>query len=155
MLLMPIPQGERRSSGVSAPHSTYRGESHLLVNVSVTEVKEGCALGLVLEHLDEAGTPIAAENVSTYVAPRTHTHTTTIKGRLVRMKWILTGDRPSSTFGVIAEGISSIPTPPIEDETPQHSDITQSLGVDLTTFQGLTEYLGLMKQRAERVGAEA
>jgi hypothetical protein len=155
LLLMPIPQGERRSSGVSAPHSTYRGESHLLVNVSVTEVKGGCALGLVLEHLDEAGAPIAAENVSTYLAPRTHIHTTTIKGRLVRMKWILTVDKPSSTFGVITEGISSIPTPPLEDGIRQHSDVTQSLGVDLTTFQGLTEYVGFMKQGAEGVGAEA
>ncbi len=149
---MPIPLGERRSSGMSAPHSIYPGESHLLVNVTVTAMKEGCALGLVLEHLDETGAPIAAENVATYVAPRTHQRIAAVKGCMVRIKWILTGERPSSTFGVITEGISSNRTATTKDKAGEDPNSTQSFGVDLTTFQGLREYLSCMTPQAKGPG---
>jgi hypothetical protein len=152
LLLMPIPLGERRSSGVSAPHSIYLDESHLLVNVTVTAVKEGCTLGLVLEHLDETGAPIAAENVATYVAPRTHQRIAAVKGCMVRIKWILTGERPSSTFGVITEGISSNSMATTKDGAGEDPNFTQSFGVDLTTFQGLRDYLSCMTPEANGAG---
>jgi hypothetical protein len=107
LLMTPVPMGERRSSGVSAPHSTYIDESHLLVDVTVTDVKEDCALGLVLEHLDEDGSLIASENVSTYVGPRAHQHITSPKGCRLRIKWILTGVKPLSTFAVTTRGMFS------------------------------------------------
>jgi hypothetical protein len=149
---MPIPLGERRSSGMSAPHSIYPGESHLLVNVTVTAMKEGCALGLVLEHLDETGAPIAAENVATYVAPRTHQCIAAVKGCMVRIKWILTGDRPSSTFGATTQGVSSRPMATTNDEAGEDPTFTQFFGVDLTTFQGLREYLSCMTPQAKGPG---
>jgi hypothetical protein len=149
---MPIPLGERRSSGMSVPHSIYPDESHLLINVTVTAMKEGCALGLVLEHLDETGAPIAAENVATYVAPRTHQRIAAVKGSMVRIKWILTGQRPLSTFGVITEGISSNRMATTKDEAGEDPNFTQSFGVDLTTFKGLREYLSCMTQLAKGPG---
>ena len=148
LLLTPIPLGERRSSGISAPHSIYTDESHLLVNVTVTAMKENCALGLVLEHLDETGAAIAAENVATYEAPGTHQRIATVKGCMVRIKWILTGERPSSTFGVTTEGISSNRIATTKDEAGDDPNFTQSFGVDLTTFHGLREYLIRMTPNA-------
>ncbi|MGH2789184.1 MAG: hypothetical protein ACRDJV_14975 [Actinomycetota bacterium] len=123
-----------------------------MVNVTVTAMKEGCALGLVLEHLDETGAPIAAENVATYVAPRTHQRIAAVKGCMVRIKWILTGERPSSTFGVITEGISSNRTATTKDKAGEDPNSTQSFGVDLTTFQGLREYLSCMTPQAKGPG---
>jgi hypothetical protein len=152
VLLTPVPIGERRSSGMSAPHSTYFDEYHLVVDVSVTEVKEGCALGLVLEHLDEAGTLIDTENVSTYVTPREHQFVTTAKGCRMRIKWILTGDKPSSTFGVTTEGMTSI-VPSSVDEDSGSPDATESRSIDLTTYQGLRDYRGSMMQQAEALSS--
>jgi hypothetical protein len=154
LLMKPIPLGERRSSGMSAPQTTYPDESHLLVHVTVVALKEGCALGLVLEHLDETGAAIAAENVSTYGAPRTHKRITTVKGCMVRIKWILTGDKPSSTFGVITEGISSIPLAVTEDGTGDDLDSSTSIGVDLTSYRGLRDYLHFMAQPKEGITRE-
>jgi hypothetical protein len=134
---------------MSAPHSIYPDESHLLVNVTVAAMKEGCALGLVLEHLDETGAAIAAENVATYVAPRTHQHIAAVKGSMVRIKWILTGQRPSSTFGVITKGISSNRMARTRDGAVEDPNFTQSFGVDLTTFQGLREYLNCMTPKGQ------
>jgi hypothetical protein len=144
--MKPIPLGERRSSGMSAPQTTYPGESHLLVHVTVAAVKDGCVLGLVLEHLDETGASIAAENVSTYGAPRTHKRITTVKGCMVRMIWILTGNKPSSTFEVITAGISSVPIAVTENGTGEDLDFSKSIDVDLTSFRGLRDYLYFMAQ---------
>jgi hypothetical protein len=148
LLATPVPMGERRSSGMSAPHSTYLDDDQLLVDVCVTEVREGSALGLVLEHLDEAGALIAAENVSTYVVARTHQLITTAKGCRLRIKWVLTGDKPSSTFGVNTEGVSSVPTAAWSG-TGEGSNRTEYLGLDLTTLQGLRDYVGFMTQEAK------
>ena len=145
--MTPVPMGERRSSGMSAPHSTYLHENQLVVDVDVTEVNEGCVLGLVLEHLDEVGTLIAAENISTYVSPRAHKLITTAKARRLRIKWILVGAKPSSTFSVITEGLTSLSTS-AEGEARDEPFLTESIGIDLTTLQGLREYLGLMTQQA-------
>ena len=139
-LLTPIPMGERRSSGMSAPHTTYLDESHLSVDVTVADVKEGCALGLVLEQFDETGALIAAENVSTYIAPRAHQHITTAKGCRWRVKWILTGLKPSSTFAVNARGMSLVSTS-TGAAVGRDRDLAESPRVDLTTFGGLREYL--------------
>jgi hypothetical protein len=149
--LTPVPMGERRSSGMSAPHSTYLDEDHLLVDVTVTEVKDGCALGLVLEHLDEAGTLIAAENVSTYVTPRTHQLVTTAKACRLRIKWVMTGLKPSFTFGVITEGLSSLPES--SGENDQVPNLTISHGIDLTSYKGLRKYLGYMTQHVNEQSA--
>jgi hypothetical protein len=154
LLMEPVPLGERRSSGMSAPQSTYSDQSHLLVQVTVAAVKEGCAVGLVLEHLDETGASIAAEIVSTYCAPRTHKRITTVKGCMVRMKWILTGDKPSSTFGVITGGISSIPMAGTADGTGEDLDLSKPIGVDLTSFRGLMDYLYFMAQSKEGITRE-
>jgi hypothetical protein len=135
--------GERRSSGMSAPHATYVDENYLIVDVNVTDVKEGCALGLVLEHMDEDLALIAAENVSIYMAPRAHHLVTSVKGRRLRIKWILTGVKPSSTFGVVTEGISSIPVS--TEAAEKGADPKESLGIDLSTFQGLRNYVQVMK----------
>jgi hypothetical protein len=147
--LTPVPMGERRSSGMSAPHSTYLDEDHLLVDVTVTEVKDGCALGLVLEHLDEAGTLIAAENVSTYVTPRTHQLVTTAKACRLRIKWVMTGLKPSFTFGVITEGLSSLPESSGDADEDPNSAVSR--GLDLTTYQGLRAYLGSMTQQVREL----
>jgi hypothetical protein len=146
--MTPVPMGERRSSGMSAPHSTYVHENRLVVDVNVTDVSEGCALGLVLEHLDEAGALIAAENISTYVSPRAHKLMTIAKACRLRIKWVLTGTKPSSTFSVTTEGLSSLLASEGigSDEDP---DVADSLGIDLTTLHGLREYLGTMAQEAK------
>ena len=149
MLVSPVPLGERRSSGASAPHSTYLDESHLLVSVRVTDVKEGCALGVILEHLDQAGALIAAENLSTYVVPRWHQCITTNKGSRLRIKWILTGDRPSSTFGVSTEGIDSVPRRAAERLEDEDLPLTEPIPVDVSTLQGLQEYIRHMALEAE------
>ena len=144
LLATPVPIGQRRSSGVSAPYSTYPDDDELLVDVTVIEVKEGCALGLVLEHLDEAGAVIAAESVSTYSSPRTHRFTTTAKGCRLRIVWVLTGLKPSSTFGVVTEGMPS----PAAARSSGAGD-AESAGLDLTTLEGLRAYVGLMTQEGK------
>ena len=148
LIMTPVPLGERRSSGMSGLHPTYPGDTYLLINVTVTQVKEGCALGLVLEHLDEDGALAAAENVATYTSSRTHQRITTVKGCRLRIKWIMTGLKPLSTFAVIAQGISSMPAS-IEDGSDEDPDLSETLPVDLTTFQGLHDYLGIMTREAQ------
>jgi hypothetical protein len=147
LLLTPVPMGERRSSGTSPMYSIFLDETHLLVDVSVSEVKEGCALGVVLEHLDENGLVIAAEIVATYAVPRAHKRITTAKGRRLRIKWILTGVKPSSTFGVSAEGFASIPMSESGD-----SDRSELHRVDLITFQDLRKYLDTMMNEPQPEG---
>jgi hypothetical protein len=147
VLLTPVPMGERRSSGTSPMHSIFRDETYLLVDVSVSEVKKGCALGVVLEHLDESGLVIAAEIVATYAAPRAHKRVTTAKGSRLRIKWVLTGDKPSSTFGVSAEGFAAIPM--CEADDPDHSEVHN---IDLTTFEDLRKYLESMMHAAQVEG---
>jgi hypothetical protein len=147
LLLIPVPIGERRNSGMSAPHSIYLNESHLVVDVCVTAVKEGSVLGLVLEHLDEEEALIAAENISIFVAPRSLQHIAAAKGCRLRIKWILAGVDPSSTFSVTAEGISS-DTMSMGAGPGEALEIAESSRVNLTTFRGLQDYLGIMRQEA-------
>jgi hypothetical protein len=145
LLVTPVPMGERRSSGASALHSTYPDESHLLVEVTVGDIKEGCALGIVLEHLDDVGELIAAEIVSTCTAPHVLEYISSVKGSRMRIKWIQVGSRPSSTFGVSVQGVPSIPT--LAESRP-HEDFEASdlEGLNLTTLQGLRDYVGVMKR---------
>lgn len=147
MVLDPVPMGERRSSGMSAPHSTYPCEGYLLVDVKVADVKEGCALGVVIEYLDEKGTVVAADNVSDYNVPRAHRRIVGPRGCAYQIKWILTGTGDSSTFGVSTDGISSLP---IGDEGKiGHDPVPEgSLQIDLTTMQGLRAYLRSMERGA-------
>jgi hypothetical protein len=145
LLLTPVPMGERRSSGASALHSTYPDESHLLVELTVSDLKEGCALGIVLEHLDELGELIAAEIVSTCTAPHVHQHISSVKGSRMRIKWIQVGSRPSATFGVSVQGMPSIP-PSAESRQQEDFDASELQGLNLTTLQGLRDYVRVMKK---------
>jgi hypothetical protein len=120
----------------------------MVVDVCVAEIKEGCALGLVLEHLDETDALIAAENLSVYIAPRAHQYVTTVKACRLRIKWVLTGAKPSSTFSVITQGLSSFSVPKW-DGGSEDVAVTRALSVNLTTIRGLREYLGIMRQETK------
>ena len=141
LLMTPVPMGERRSSGTSALHSIYRDDSHLLVDVTVSDVKEDCVLGLVLEQLDEDGAITSEEVVGTYAEPRAHQHIASVSGARMRIKWIQVGSRPSCTFGVLLRAVKSAPAP---DERAHESG--ERVGIDLTTLKGLREYVGLMRR---------
>lgn len=144
LVMTPVPLGERRSSGMSAVHSTYSDENYVVVEVTVAQLKKGCALGLVLEHLDETGSVTDAEIVSTFLSARAHRLVTTVKACRVRIKWVLAGFRPSSTFSVSFTGMPSRPTAPHAEP-----NYPESLDVDLTTFHGLRTYMQAMMLDAE------
>jgi len=141
LLMTPVPLGERRSSGMSAPHSIHKDDTHVLVDVCVTELNEGCALGIVVEHLDDDGATIATESVGTYGSPQSHRCITAAKGTRLLIKWLMTGIRPSSTFSVTIKLISAHAASN-GTETSDDSDLTEPVAIDLSTLGGLRSYLG-------------
>lgn len=148
MLLNPVPMGARRSSGLSAPHSIYPNESYLLIDVTVTELKHGCVLGVIIEYLDDKGTVVAADDVSAHFVPHARRRITNPKGRTYQIKWILTGTGASSTFGIHTEGVTSLPSA-VEAEGIRGEPLLEgSRKVDLTTMRGLRAYLSSLERGA-------
>jgi hypothetical protein len=145
MLMTPVPLGERRSSGVSTPHSVQKDDGHVLVDVCVTDIKEGCALGVLIEHVDEEGASIATEIVGTYRSQENHRCLTAAKGTRLLIKWLLIGAKPSSTFSVQIKVIS--PDALAESsKSSDHPDLTELVAIDLSTLGGLRSYLGDLTQ---------
>jgi hypothetical protein len=147
LVLNPVPMGARRSSGLSAPHSIYPDESYLLIDVTVTELKHGCVLGVIIEYLDDKGTVVAADDVSAQVVPDARRRITNPKGRTYQIKWILTGTGASSTFGIRTEGVTSLPS--ADQEGIRGEPVLEgSRKVDLTTMRGLRAYLSSLERGA-------
>jgi hypothetical protein len=130
---------------MSTPHSLYKGDSHVLLDVTVTDIKEGCALGIVVEQLDDDGSPIATESVGTYRHAKSHRCFTAVRGTTLRIKWLLTGDRPSSTFEVQIQGLS-------QSAVSEGGDLENSMdpaelaAIDIGTLGGLRTYLGSLTE---------
>jgi hypothetical protein len=148
LLMTPVPLGERRSSGVSAPHSVDKDESHVLVDVCVTDIKEGCALGILVEHLDDEGLATATEIVGTFRSPDSYRCLIAAKGTRLLIKWLLTGARPSSTFSVQIKVIwaDALSKSSEQDDNP---DLTELVAVDLSTLGGLRSYLGELTHKPQ------
>jgi hypothetical protein len=145
LLMTPVPLGERRSSGVSAPHSVHKSDSHVLVDVCVTDINEGCGLGVVVEHLDEEGIAIATESVGTFRSPDIRRCLTAAKGSRLLIKWLLTGDKPSSTFSVQIQVVAADALSQ-SSESSDRPDLTELVAIDLSTLGGLRSYLGELTQ---------
>ena len=150
MVLTPIPMGERRSSGLSAPHSTYPDENYLLIDVTVTALKPGCVLGVIIEYLDARGAVVSAEDVSAHDGPRELRRITNPKGSAYQIKWVLTGTGASSTFSVCTDGVSSLPSAD-EQRTGCEPILDESRKIDLTTMRGLRAYLNSLERRAASI----
>ncbi|MGH2702594.1 MAG: hypothetical protein ACRDJ2_12575 [Actinomycetota bacterium] len=147
MLLTPIPLGERRSSGLSAPHSTYLDENYLLIDVTVTALKPGCVLGVIIEYLDDRGAVVAADDVSAHSGPHELRRIVNPKGCAYQMKWVLTGTGASSTFSVCTQGVASLPSAD-EQRTGCEPILDESRQIDLTTMRGLRAYVDSLERRA-------
>jgi hypothetical protein len=145
LLMTPVPLGERRSSGVSAPHSVQKDDSHVLVDVCVSDIKDGCALGVLIEHLDDEGAAIATEIVGTYRSQETHRCLTAAKGTRLLIKWLLIGPKPSSTFSVQIKVISPEALAKSNEPSDQ-PDLADLVAIDLSTLGGLRSYLGELTQ---------
>ena len=147
MVLNPIPIGERRSSGLSAPHSIYSDENYLLIDVTVTALKPGCVLGVIIEYLDDRGVVVAADDVSAHGGPHELRRIANPKGCAYQIKWVLTGTGASSTFSVCTDGVSSLPSAD-EQRTGCEPILDESRKIDLTSMRGLRAYLNSLERRA-------
>ena len=148
LLMTPVPMGERRSSGMSTPHSLYKGDSHVVLDVNVADIKEGCVLGIVVEQLDDDGNSVATEGVGPYRHAKSHCCLTAVRGSIVRIKWLLTGDRPSSTFSVQMRGL---PDRAVSEDSEFDGDVDprELTAIDLGTLGGLRSYLASLAKEPQ------
>jgi len=146
--MTPVPMGERRSSGMSTPHSLYKGDSHIVLDVIVADIKEGCVLGIVVEQLDNEGVPVATESVGPYRYAKSHRCLTAARGSTLRIKWLLAGDRPTSTFSVQMKGLSAGAVS--EDNVFQGGlDPDQPAAIELGSLGGLRSYLASLAKKPQ------